>query len=96
MRVMEQQGKRVTAGTDATDFGHDRRVRPFVHDDHIRIGNGCTLGPAAFIHYGVTMGDGSIADLDSFVMKGEVLEPNSVWRGNPAKLLRFVRPVKAA
>ncbi len=64
--------------------------------DYIRIGNGCTLGPAAFVHYGVTMGDNSIADLDSFVMKGEVLEPNSVWRGNPAKLHRFVRPVKAA
>ncbi|MEX6507198.1 Pls/PosA family non-ribosomal peptide synthetase [Jiella sp. M17.18] len=63
--------------------------------DVIRIGDGCTLGPAAFVHYGVTMGDGSIADLDSFVMKGEVLEPNSVWRGNPAKLHGFVKPVSA-
>ena len=63
--------------------------------DVIRIGNGCTLGPAAFVHYGVTMGDGSVADLDSFVMKGEVLEPNSVWRGNPAKLHGFVKPVPA-
>ncbi len=26
-------------------------------------------------------------------MKGEVLEPYSVWRGNPAKLNRFVVPV---
>jgi len=64
--------------------------------DHIRIGNGCTLGPAAFIHYGVTMGDGSIADVDSFVMKGEMLEPNSIWRGNPAKLHCFVKPVAVA
>jgi carbonic anhydrase/acetyltransferase-like protein (isoleucine patch superfamily) len=39
------------------------------------------------------MGDGSIVDVDSFVMKGEVLEPYSVWRGNPAKLNRFVVPV---
>lgn len=61
--------------------------------DLIRIGNGCTLGPAAFVHYGVIMGDGSMADIDTFVMKGEVLEPNSIWRGNPAKLHRFVIPV---
>ena len=61
--------------------------------DFIRIGKGCTLGPAAFVHYGVVMGDGSMADADSFVMKGEVLEPNSIWRGNPAKLHRFAIPV---
>ena len=61
--------------------------------DFIRIGRGCTLGPAAFIHYGVAMGNGSVVDADSFVMKGEVLEPNSIWRGNPAKLHRFVTPV---
>ncbi|MBB6484711.1 Pls/PosA family non-ribosomal peptide synthetase [Rhizobium lusitanum] len=64
--------------------------------DYIRIGNGCTLSPAAFIHYGVTMGDGSIADVDCFVMKGEILEPYSIWRGNPAKLHSFVRPVADA
>ncbi len=63
--------------------------------DFIRIGDGCTLGPSAFVHYGVVMGDGSIVDTDSFVMKGEVLEPCSVWRGNPAKLNRFVVPVAA-
>ncbi|ESZ23397.1 hypothetical protein X734_27010 [Mesorhizobium sp. L2C084A000] len=26
-------------------------------------------------------------------MKGEELEPNSIWRGNPAKLHRFVEPI---
>ncbi len=61
--------------------------------DYIRIGAGCTLAPSAFVHYGVAMGDGSVADVDCFVMKGEVLEPNSIWRGNPAKLHGFVRPV---
>ncbi|GMB80018.1 non-ribosomal peptide synthetase [Shinella zoogloeoides] len=63
--------------------------------DYIRIGNGCTLSPSAFVHYGVTMGEGSIADVDCFVMKGEILEPNSIWRGNPAKLHAFARPVPA-
>jgi non-ribosomal peptide synthetase-like protein len=56
--------------------------------DHVRIGKGCTLGPAAFAHYGVTMGDHSVLDADSFLMKGEVLDPHTVWCGNPAKLHR--------
>ena len=56
--------------------------------DYVRIGKGCTLGPAAFAHYGVTMGDHSVLDADSFLMKGEVLEPHTAWCGNPAKLHR--------
>ena len=53
--------------------------------DHIKIGKGCTIGIHAFVHYGMVMGDNSILDADSFLMKGEVLEPASIWRGNPAK-----------
>ncbi len=56
--------------------------------DHVRIGKGCSLGPAAFVHYGVTMGDHSVLDANSFLMKGEVLDPHTVWCGNPAKLHR--------
>jgi non-ribosomal peptide synthetase-like protein len=55
--------------------------------DHIRIGKGGTLGCGAFIHYGVTMGERAIVDADSFVMKGEVLDAHSRWRGNPARLV---------
>ena len=36
-----------------------------------RIGAGCTLGVGAFVHYGVTMGDGAVLAADSFLMKGE-------------------------
>jgi len=54
--------------------------------DQVRIGKACTLGPAAFAHYGITMGDHSVLDADSFLMKGEVLDPYSAWCGNPAKL----------
>lgn len=46
------------------------------------------------MHYGVVMGEGSIADTDSFVMKGEALEPNTIWRGNPAKLHSVITPIK--
>ena len=64
--------------------------------DQLRIGNGCTLGPAAFVHYGVTMGDHSVLDADSFLMKGEVLDPYTVWCGNPAKLYRRNLPADRA
>jgi non-ribosomal peptide synthetase-like protein len=56
--------------------------------DYIRIGAGCSIGPGAFVHYGVTMGDDVVLDADSFLMKGEVLESHTGWRGNPAKLMR--------
>jgi len=56
--------------------------------DHIRLGKGCTLGPAAFVHYGVVMGDHVVLDADSFLMKGEVLDAHTGWCGNPAKMVR--------
>jgi hypothetical protein len=40
------------------------------------------------VHYGVTMGEHVVLDADSFLMKGEVLESHTGWRGNPAKLAR--------
>jgi len=56
--------------------------------DYIRLGRGCSIGPGAFVHYGVSMGDHVVLDADSFLMKGEVLESHTGWRGNPAKLAR--------
>jgi non-ribosomal peptide synthetase-like protein len=55
--------------------------------DHIRVGSGATLGAGAFVHYGVSMGERVVLDADSFLMKGEVLDPHTRWRGNPARLL---------
>jgi non-ribosomal peptide synthetase-like protein len=52
--------------------------------DHIRIGNGCTLGTGAFVHYGVTIGDGVELAPDSFLMKGEEIPAHARWGGNPA------------
>ncbi|MCC2097703.1 MAG: amino acid adenylation domain-containing protein [Hyphomicrobiales bacterium] len=56
--------------------------------DHVRVGPGCTVGPAAFVHYGATLGERSVLDADSFLMKGERVSPGSGWRGNPARLHR--------
>jgi non-ribosomal peptide synthetase-like protein len=56
--------------------------------DRVAIGAGCTLGVGAWVHYGVTMGDGAVLVTDSFLMKGEEMPPNAVWGGTPAKKMR--------
>jgi non-ribosomal peptide synthetase-like protein len=52
------------------------------------LGNGCTLGVSTFVHYGVTMGDGSVLTADSFLMKGEDVPAGAQWGGNPAREMR--------
>ncbi|MGW3129102.1 Pls/PosA family non-ribosomal peptide synthetase [Streptomyces sp. NPDC001123] len=52
--------------------------------DVTTLGAGCTLGVAAHVHYGVTMGGGAVLAPDSFLMKGEEVPPNARWGGNPA------------
>lgn len=52
--------------------------------DHIDIGPGCTVGTGAFVHYAVTMEEGSLLEADSFAMKGSVIRPGARWLGNPA------------
>ena len=63
--------------------------------DVIAIGAGSTLGPGAFVHYGVTMGDNVVLAADSFLMKGETLDAGTVWRGNPARMVG-ANPVRGA
>jgi non-ribosomal peptide synthetase-like protein len=63
--------------------------------DHITIGAGCTVGINAFVHYGVTMGDGAVLEADAFLMKGEELAPHARWSGNPASERRDGSPEPA-
>jgi len=49
------------------------------------IGAGGTIGVGAFVHYDVTMGDGSVLAPDSFLMKGEDVPAHARWGGNPAR-----------
>jgi non-ribosomal peptide synthetase-like protein len=53
--------------------------------DRIKIGTGCTVGVGAWVHYGVTMGDGAVISPDAFLMKGEDVPPHARWAGNPAR-----------
>ena len=55
--------------------------------DRTTLGVGCTLGVGAFVHYGVTIGNGAVLAADSFLMKGEEIPPHARWGGNPAKAL---------
>jgi non-ribosomal peptide synthetase-like protein len=53
--------------------------------DRTTIGARCTLGVGAFVHYGVTLGDGAVLAPDSFLMKGEQIPGRARWGGNPAR-----------
>ncbi|MGI9509702.1 MAG: Pls/PosA family non-ribosomal peptide synthetase, partial [Geminicoccaceae bacterium] len=53
--------------------------------DRIEIGKGSTVGINAFVHYGTTLGDNAIVAPDSFLMKGETVESDQYWMGNPAR-----------
>jgi non-ribosomal peptide synthetase-like protein len=63
------------------------------------VGAGVTLGVGAFVHYGVTVGDGAVIAPDSFLMKGEEVPPHEYWGGNPAQempvpVLQGVKPTR--
>ena len=53
--------------------------------DYVRMGNGCSIGPGAFVHYGVTMGDRVVLDADSFLMKGETLDTHTRLARQPGQ-----------
>jgi non-ribosomal peptide synthetase-like protein len=77
-------GDYTTLNDNCTIQGHSLEEGIFKADT-ITIGNGCTLGTAAFVHYGVRMGDNVVLEPDSFLMKGEILDAGTTWRGNPAR-----------
>ncbi|HWN33775.1 MAG TPA: DapH/DapD/GlmU-related protein, partial [Pseudonocardia sp.] len=52
------------------------------------VGAGCTVGINAFVHYGVSMGDGAVLDADSFLMKGAEVGAHEWWQGNPANQIK--------
>ena len=45
--------------------------------DRIVVGRGCSLGVAAFVHYGVAHRDGVVIHPDSFVMKAMLTQTRS-------------------
>ncbi|HXG07995.1 MAG TPA: hypothetical protein VNI77_11805, partial [Nitrososphaera sp.] len=86
-RSLTEVGDYVNLNEGCILQGHSLEEGVF-KSDFIRIGNRCSLGPGAFVHYGVITGDDVVIDADSYVMKGETLDSHTGWRGNPAKLSR--------
>ncbi|MFR9802697.1 Pls/PosA family non-ribosomal peptide synthetase [Pseudonocardia sp. RS010] len=64
--------------------------------DRTTLGAGVTVGVYAFIHYGVSIGDGVEIAPDSFVMKGEEIPAGARWGGNPAQELPEPQPLASS
>ncbi|GAA1499037.1 non-ribosomal peptide synthetase [Paeniglutamicibacter kerguelensis] len=67
--------------------------------DSISIGSRTTIGVGGFVHYGVTMQDGSTLEADSFLMKGSEVPKDGFFGGNPAQdlsayVVRDAQPVR--
>ncbi|MFF8785146.1 Pls/PosA family non-ribosomal peptide synthetase [Streptomyces sp. NPDC015125] len=86
-RTMVTIGDGCTLNTGSVVQCHSQEDGTF-KSDRSTIGSGCTLGVGAFVHYGVTIGDGAVLAPDSFLMKGEVLPHHAWWGGNPARQIR--------
>jgi non-ribosomal peptide synthetase-like protein len=77
-------GDGATLGAGSTLQGHSLEEGAF-KSGYLTLGAGCTVTTAAFVHYGVSIGEGAVLDTDAFLMKGATLDPYSWWRGNPAQ-----------
>ncbi len=60
----------------------------------VKIGRNVTIGGYSIIAPGAIIGDNSIIGVSALVTKGQVIEPNSVYAGIPAKLIRVNTPEK--
>jgi len=85
--TMIEVGDYTNLNAATTVQGHSLEEGVF-KSDGIKIGSGCSIHCGAYVHYGVRMGDRVVLQPDSFLMKGELLEPHSIWRGNPARAVR--------
>ncbi|NMR30412.1 amino acid adenylation domain-containing protein [Arthrobacter sp. SF27] len=53
--------------------------------DAIDVGHGVTLGVGSYLLYDAVMGDGSVLEADSFLMKGSQVPKGARYGGNPAQ-----------
>ncbi|WP_254399722.1 Pls/PosA family non-ribosomal peptide synthetase [Streptomyces sp. AC602_WCS936] len=83
-RPMVAIGDGCTLNTGSAVQCHSQEDGTF-KSDRSAIGAGCTLGVGAFVHYGVTVGDGAVLAADVFLMKGETVPAHTRWAGNPAR-----------
>ena len=84
-------GDNVTLNEGSVIQCHSQEDNAF-KSDSVSVEAGCTIGIAAFVHYGVTMGKGAELEPDSFLMKGEEIPDGERWGGNPASRMRDPAP----
>ena len=94
-RTLVRIGRECTLNAGSILQSHSLEDGTF-KSDHIVIGDRCTIGTGAFVHYGITMSDDAVLDADSFLMKGEHVPAGSRWYGNPAADARATRAAPAA
>ncbi|MEJ3654125.1 Pls/PosA family non-ribosomal peptide synthetase [Actinomycetes bacterium KLBMP 9759] len=82
-RVLVTIGDRCTLNERSTIQCHSQENDAF-KSDRVVVGNGVTIGVGGFVHYGTRLGDGSVLEADSFLLKGEEISPDTRWGGNPA------------
>jgi non-ribosomal peptide synthetase-like protein len=85
-KTLLEIGDYATLNEFAMFKGHSLEEGVF-KSDRVVVGNGCTVGVGALIHYGVRIADDVVIGPDSFLMKGETPETGTVWRGNPARAI---------
>jgi non-ribosomal peptide synthetase-like protein len=92
-RTLTSVGAGTTLNMASLLQGHSLEDGAF-KSDRVKVGAGCTLGTGAFVHYAVTMGDGSLVEADSFVMKGTSIPTGTRWLGNPATAAQTESPTE--
>ncbi|HTX45942.1 MAG TPA: Pls/PosA family non-ribosomal peptide synthetase [Solirubrobacteraceae bacterium] len=83
-RTLVKIGDGVTFGMGSHLQSHTLEDGAF-KSDLIEVGNGCSIGTGTLVNYGTVLGEGAVLEADSFLIKGSRMEPESRWRGNPAK-----------
>ena len=94
-RTLTAIGSDCTLNAQSKIQSHSQEDGTF-KSEHTTIGDGCTLGTGAHVHYGVSMGDGAVLAADSFLMKGEEVPPYARWGGNPAVPQKYLMACRAA
>ncbi len=86
----------VTSGKFGTYIGSDITI------GHGAVLHACTLEDGCFIGMGATILDGAVVESGAMVAAGAVVTPgkrvkaSELWAGNPAKLLRELKPEDVA
>ncbi|GAA4159310.1 hypothetical protein GCM10022251_35580 [Phytohabitans flavus] len=86
-RTLVEIGDYCTLNEGSTLQSHSLEDGTF-KSDRIRLGNGCTVGTGALVHYAVDLADAADVTPGSFVMKGSSAPAGTTWRGNPARPVR--------